>query len=207
MIPYNQRNWFHMLASTSGSLSQGVMPRLVAFGAIASIQWIAHRLNPRIALSVSVYEVAGAVIALILAFRTNRAYERFWEGRILWGSIVNASRNLVRIVSAHSPQEPEATRDFASWVVSFAHASRRSLRGERERPEIERLLSTDQFAALDSNHHPALYAAQRISASLAAFARGGLEANMASRAEDQVNVLVNSLGGCERIAKTPTPIG
>jgi predicted membrane chloride channel (bestrophin family) len=54
-----------------------------------------------------------------------------------------------------------------------SHASRRSLRGERERPEIERRLSTDQFAALDSNHHPALYAARRISASLAAFARRG----------------------------------
>jgi putative membrane protein len=207
VIPYRPNHWVRMLVSSRGSLSNGVVRRMVAFGVIAALLWVAHRFYGRVVLSVGMYEVAGAVIALTLAFRTNTAYARFWEGRTLWGSIVNSSRNLVRIVQAHAAPSPEDARAFAVWVVVFAHATRRSLRGEDARPEIAGLLSPEEFAALDAHPHPPVYAAAQVSARLAAFARGSLDPNMAARAEDQVNTLVNCLGACERILKTPTPLG
>ncbi|WP_437290014.1 bestrophin family protein [Sorangium sp. So ce406] len=208
MIPYPRSDWLHMLVSPRGSFSPGVMRRVLAFGAIAAAQWLANRYIPRVGLSIGLYEVAGAVIALILAFRTNTAYNRFWEGRTLWGSIVNASRNITRIVKAHAAVDPAAVREFAVWVVVFVHASRRSLRGQSERPEIERLLSAEQAEAMAAHAHPPLHAAQQISERIAAFARAGsLERNMAVCAEEELNTLVNCLGGCERILKTPTPLG
>ncbi|WP_437534965.1 bestrophin family ion channel [Sorangium sp. So ce726] len=208
MIPYTRRSWLPMLVSPRGSLSPGVMRRVLAFGVIAASLWLAHRSIPRVSLSIGIHEVAGAVIALILAFRTNTAYNRFWEGRTLWGSIVNASRNITRIVNAHAAVDPGAAREVAVWVVVFVHAARRSLRGQAERPEIDRLLPAEQIEALTEHPHPPLRAAQQISERLAAFVRAGsLERNMAVCAEEQLSVLVNCLGGCERILKTPTPLG
>ncbi|MGK3965187.1 bestrophin family protein [Sorangium sp. So ce118] len=208
MIPYARRDWLYLLVSPRGSFSPGVMRRVLAFGVIAAALWLADRYVPRVGLSIGFYEVAGAVIALILAFRTNTSYNRFWEGRTLWGSIVNASRNITRIVSAHAAVEPAVAREFAVWVVVFVHATRRSLRGQSERPEIERLLPAAQLEALKAHAHPPLHAAQQLSERLAAFGRAGsLERNMAACAEEELNVLVNCLGGCERILKTPTPLG
>ncbi|KYF77641.1 hypothetical protein BE11_34740 [Sorangium cellulosum] len=208
MIPYTRRDWLHLLVSPHGSLSPGVMRRVLVFGAIAAALWLADRYIPRVGLSIGFYEVAGAVVALILAFRTNTAYNRFWEGRTLWGSIVNASRNITRIVSAHAAVDPAAARELAVWVVVFVHAARRSLRGQTERPEIQRLLSAEQAEAMAAHDHPPLHAAQQISERIAAFARAGsLERNMAVCAEEELNTLVNCLGGCERILKTPTPLG
>ena len=208
MLPYARRDWLHLLVSPRGSLSPGVMRRVLIFGAIATALWLADRYIPRVGLSIGLYEVAGAVIALILAFRTNTSYNRFWEGRTLWGSIVNASRNVTRIVNAHAAVAPSAARELAVWVVVFAHATRRSLRGQAERPEIQRLLSAEQAEAMAAHVHPPLYAAQQVSDRLAAFVRAGsLERNMAVCAEEELNILVNCLGGCERILKTPTPLG
>jgi putative membrane protein len=208
MIPYTTRKWLHLLVSPRGSFSPGVMRRVLAFGVIAVALWLANKLYHRVSLSIGLYEIAGAVIALILAFRTNTAYDRFWEGRTLWGSIVNASRNIPRIVGEHASVDPSAVRELAVWVVVFAHTSRRSLRCQTALPEVERLLPADQFEALAAHPHPPLHAAQQISARIAGFARAGtLERNIAVRAEEEVCVLVNCLGGCERILKTPTPLG
>lgn len=208
MLQYAKTDWLHMLVSPRGSFSPGLMRRVFAFGGIATFLWWAHRLEHSIVLNIGPYEVAGAVIALILAFRTNTSYHRFWEGRTLWGSIVNASRNLARIVRTHARVDADEARALATWVVVFAHASRRSLRIEAERPEIERLLPEAPRAALADNPHPALFAATQVSAMLADITRrGALDPMMAARAEEEVCALVNCLGGCERIRKTPTPLG
>ncbi len=209
MLPYPRRDWIHMLVSPRGSFSPGVLRRVLAFGLIAALTWVAHRCWSRFNLAVGPYEVGGAVIALILAFRTNTAYARFWEGRTLWGSIVNSSRNLARIVATHArDDETTHSRGFAEWVVVFAHASRRSLRGERDMPEIERLVPPERFAALSADAHPPLYAARELSARLAGLARAGaLDPMMTAQAESEVINLMNCLGGCERILKTPTPLG
>lgn len=208
MLPYGKQDWFHMLVSPRGSFSPGLPRRVAAFGGIAFATWLGHRFDSRFQLTVGLYEVAGAVIALILAFRTNTSYNRFWEGRTLWGGIVNASRNLSRIVSTHAKVDPHAAREFDTWVVVFAHASRRSLRDEPERPEIDRLLAEETAVPIASHPHLPMLAAAQLSNRIAAMARtGALDPMMAARAEEEVCALINLIGGCERILKTPTPLG
>lgn len=207
MIPDASTSWLRALTSPRGSFSPGVTQRVLAFGVIAVGVWVAHRINARVALSIGHYEVAGAVIALVLAFRTNTSYDRFWEGRRLWGAIVNASRNLARIAAAHGRSKPDAVREFDVWIAAFAHAARRSLRSEIERPEVARLLGAAAYARLSSHATPPLYAARELSERLARFTLDGLDANMTARAEAQVVALVDAFGGCQRIVKTPTPLG
>jgi putative membrane protein len=208
MIPYARRGWFWFLAAPHGAFVKGVPLRVLAFGVIAALAWAGNRYLFNLRLPVGPHEVGGAIIALILAFRTNTAYNRFWEGRTLWGSIVNSCRNLTRIAAHHSAQDGIESRSLATWTVVFAHATRRWLRGETEWPEIQALLPQDAYEALARASHPPLHAADELSRQLAALARrGGLHPMMAATAEGEIVALVNCLGGCERIRKTPTPLG
>lgn len=208
MLLYTPRHWLRLLLRFRGSFVRGVPLRLFAFGTIAVVATELDRRGVTLHLPAGVHEAGGAVIALIFAFRVNTGYNRFWEGRGLWGAIVNASRNLDRLVLHHASQTPEEQRRFSVWVVSFAHATRRRLRGEATCPEIERLLGAEQYAVLTGPASPPLVAASELSRWLQQLlSRGAIDAKFAVQAEAEVNVLVNSLGGCERILKTPTPLG
>lgn len=209
MIRYSSRSWFRLLFSTRGSLSRGVALRVVAFGALAAAVVAVDELGVRVHLPAGVHETSAAVVALILAFRTNTGYNRFWEGRSLWGAIVNASRNLAQVAECHvkDPGGDEA-RTFATWIVVFAWVTRRRLRSEASWPEIERLLGADDFARLSAAPHPPLFAMRQISTTIARWsAEARIEPMMATQAQRLAAALVDSLGGCEKIAKTPTPLG
>jgi putative membrane protein len=208
MLPRLPQSWLRTLVTPHGSLSRGVPIRTLAFGAIATGVWIIFRRGLRVDLPMGLHEVAGFLIALILAFRTNTAYARFWEGRTLWGGIVNASRNLTRAVTFHAGLGPEEERAFTAWVVAFAHATRRSLRGQTDAPEIARLLPEGEHEPFAAARHRPLYVAGRISERIVDLAREGrLNPMMQAHAESQLAALVDFLGGSERIERTPTPAG
>lgn len=208
MLPSVPKSFFATLVSPHGAFSPGVIYRVLAFGAVATIVCALNRLGYGVHLPVGLHEVAGAVIALILAFRTNTAYARFWEGRTLWGGIVNACRNLTRAVDEHAHLEEKESRSFRTWVVVYAHATRRSLRVQSEHPEISRLITPEDDEAFSAAPHQPLHAARRLSETIADLARQGrLNPMMQAHAESLVAALVDYLGGCERIAKTPTPAG
>jgi putative membrane protein len=208
MIPYDRVAWFRLLVSPRGTLARGVFGRVVFFGAIAVIVWMADRfLAIPLRLPVGFHEVAGVVIGLILAFRTNTAYARFWEGRTLWGGIVNASRNLARILVHHARLEQEECREFQAWIVAFAHATRCRLRGLDEVIEAKVLLAPEDYQRLRAAPHPALHCAAELSRRISDLAhRQALDPIMAGVAERQLATLVDCLGGCERISRTPTPL-
>lgn len=208
MLPQLPKSLLRTLFTPHGSLSRGVPLRTLAFGAIATTIWVLSRKGLQVHLPIGLHEVAGFLIALILAFRTNTAYARFWEGRTLWGGIVNASRNLSRAVALHASLTPEEERAFTTWVVAFAHATRRSLRGETAAPEIGRLLPEAHREAFAAARHRPLYIAGNISGQIASLAREGrLNPMMQAHAEALLASLVDFLGGCERIERTPTPAG
>lgn len=208
MIPYVRHDWLRLLVAAHGSFARGVPLRVLTFGAIASVVTLLDAAGLPLRTPVGLHEIAGGVVALVLVFRTNTSYARFWEGRTLWGAIVNACRSLARIVHCHTAQDPTDAREFVTWVVLFAHATRRSLRRESIAPEAERLLASHEASTLAQAVHPALSVAEQLSRRLAALvARGAIDPMMATLAERQIVVLVDSLGGCERIAKTPTPLG
>src|SRR5262249_38285413 len=133
-------------------------------------------------------------------------YERWWEGRKLWGGIVNQSRNLVIAALAHGPEELAWRDRFVHLVAAFAHASRMSLRSEREGPELVRLLGSDARAILDSNNRAVAVARQIAGMLEEARRRGGLDGFAFLSTDRERAGLVDHHGGCERILKTPLPI-
>ena len=189
-----------------GSITLRVLPRVFVFGAWAGLVCLANRLvHPELGIEVGPHEVAGGVLGLLLVFRTNSGYDRWWEARKLWGGIVNQCRNLAAAALAYGPDDPAWRERFVRRVAAFPHVARAGLRNERDLPEVADLLGPGEAARIaDAGHMPG-----RVALDLAGLLREALDRGMDPRAfqeaEHQRALLIDHIGGCERIMKTPLP--
>jgi putative membrane protein len=196
--------WFwHFVFAYRGSATPHVAPRVLVFTAIAAAITVLHHFFPVIAVAVGPIEVSGAALALILILRTNAGYDRWWEGRKLWGGIVNQSRNLVTAGLEYGPKDSVWREELVRWSAAFSHAARRSLRGEREVPELVPLVGFDGARDIACAQHMPSFVAQKL-ASLLAAARGeGMDGFAFMQADKERAQLLDHVGGCERILRTP----
>ncbi|KMS54600.1 MULTISPECIES: bestrophin family protein [Sphingobium] len=152
--------------------------------------------------------IFGTALALVLGFRVNSAYQRWWEGRILWGAMVNVSRSFARVVLAYLPDTAEG-RAMATVLVkrhvAYVHALRRQLRREDPAPDMRRVLGDDPLPELD-RRNPAngmLDGSDR--QVMDAVRRGWIDTIQQSRIEALLVDMSNAQGGMERIKNTPLP--
>jgi putative membrane protein len=179
---------------------------LFAFGVYALDWWVIHPGVLVLGVDVTPFEVAGVALGLLLVLRTNAGYDRWWEGRKLWGGIVNQSRELAVTTLVNGPDDPRWRAQLVRWTAAFAHASRRSLRGERELPEVAALLGDEEAARLAAARHMPTAASVRLAALLReARERPGVDPVVLLPAEESRDKLLDHLGGCERILKSPLP--
>lgn len=166
--------------------------------------------------------VPSIVLGLLLVFRTNTAYERFWEGRKLWGHLVNTNRNLARhmwvSIQEQSPRDRAEKQQAIRLLVAYALATKLHLREEPLDDEIDALLiapsagavpllTQQQFDKLKSVHHPPLEVALWIADYLQSCRnRGLLHPYQLAATLSQLDQMVNVLGSCERILRTPIPL-
>lgn len=195
------------IVQIEGSATPYVFVRTLVFGAIALVITTVEELTVQpISVPLTPYEVLGVALGALLVLRTNAGYERWWEARKLWGGIVNQCRNLVILAMAHGPNDPDWRRRFVGWTAAFAHITRRSLRGERTLPELEPLIGRVQAGRIASVVHMPSAAAVAIESLL----REALESREMDRfaflrAQEERSRLVDYLGSCERILKSPLP--
>jgi ion channel-forming bestrophin family protein len=106
-----------------------------------------HLLRYKVQLSIAPFTLLGVSLALFLGFRNNASYDRFWEGRRLWGSALNVSRSLARqaIAFTQFERKSEEIVYFINLLIAFVHSLRRQLRGTDARSDLERLLPPDVY--------------------------------------------------------------
>jgi putative membrane protein len=207
----SRRDFWREAFALHGSITPYVLPYVLTFGVIATgicgVSWMIERLfHVQVGLEVAPYEIAGAALGLLLILRTNAGYDRWWEARKLWGGIVNQSRNLVISALAYGPADPRWREEIVRWAAAFPHVARCSLRGETLPPEVSTWLGPDEARRVASANHMPSYVALRL---------GGLlrqacdQFNMDRFAFLQVDreraALMDHIGACERILKTPLP--
>jgi ion channel-forming bestrophin family protein len=199
-----QRFWRYAFA-LRGTATPHVLPRVLVFGVIAALITLLHRRVAPLEIAVGPVELSGAAIALILVLRTNSGYERWWEARKLWGGIVNQSRNLAVSALRYGPDDRAWGDAVARWTAAFPHVMRASLRGEPAPPEAARLLGASDAAAIGRAAHMPSYVAARLADLLrqARRDRGGLDDFAFLQVDSQRAQLIDHLGGCERILRTP----
>jgi putative membrane protein len=160
---------------------------------------------PALALPLTIF---GTALALVLGFRVNSAYQRWWEGRILWGSMVNVSRSFTRAVLAFLPDRSEAQWlrvELVERQIAYVNALRCQLRRQDPGMEMERVLRTGAIPER-TRRNPANGLLDGSGRRIAdAVRRGWIDTIQQSRLETMLVDMSNAQGGMERIKNTPLP--
>jgi len=160
------------------------------------------------------FSIVGVALSIFLAFRNNAAYDRYWEGRKLWGGLVNASRTFGRQVTtlvvapaAEAGEQRAAQRSLVYRQIAYVNALRAQLRGDAVDEVQAGLLADDERAAVSALENPAVGLLQAQARALAGVAARGWLSDRRHLAIDQTLTELTALqGGCERIKRTPIPL-
>lgn len=206
-----RRNWFAIALQWRGSVIPAILPRTLLCVAFSLLVLLVYKRGFSIGLAPTASVLLNLVLGLLLVFRTNTAYERFWEGRRLWGNLINNIRNLARHIwviilenEESDRREKEATLDL---LAAFAVAMKTHLRQEVLGEEIAVLLSPTRYAKLQQMNNPSLEIALWIQDYLQhQYHRRCVNLHQLSDMQQLLNNMVDTLGGCERILRTPIPL-
>ncbi len=155
----------------------------------------------------------GGAIGVIVGFRNNSSYGRWWEARTLWGSIVNNSRSIARQVvsvvhanaSSDSPALDAMRRKLVYYQIAYVHALRQQLRGLEPWDEMQRILP-EEWQSLKGYKNVALELQRRMGLCLKECRdKNWLDALHWSAMDTSLNDLADAQGGAERIKNTPMP--
>jgi putative membrane protein len=158
--------------------------------------------------------VVGGAIGIFVSFRTNSAYDRWWEGRKLWGQLVNSSRHFASQVLTYLPsgeggRPSDLQRELIRRQIAYVHALRVLLRQQDLRKDAEFLaMLPDDPDGIVGQSNPTHALLHRQFERLTAEHRAGRLGDVTMQSLDEtLRALIDLQGGCERIKKTPFPRG
>lgn len=167
----------------------------------------------RISIPIAVPTILGTVISLLLAFKSNQAYDRWWEARTLWGAIVNDSRSLTRqlLTFVDNPYGAADEKAFCERVarrqIAWCYALSRHLRGQDPMKGIEKFISAeDQEYILNYSNVPVALLELQGNDLRSAFKLGWINEYQQVQMDNTLTNFSNQMGGCERIKNTVFPV-
>lgn len=196
MIDYDAHQWFDHFFDVKGSMFREIIGRVLVCCVWAALVVVYHFHVRPVAVPLTVHGLVGPALGLLLVFRTNASYDRFWEGRKSWGGIINDSRNLCR--AARPFLDAPRFQELVEWVVAFPYAAMNHLRGASGVGPA----APEAIRALENAQHAPLAVATGISQRLA---EAGLSPHVQMSLDNYVGLLIQYLGACERIHRTPLP--
>jgi putative membrane protein len=210
MIIRKKENWFKMLFVWHGSVLPRLLPRLSLLLAISLlvVYFHGHILSFKVPLNTTPLTLFGFVLALFLGFRNTVSYDRFWEGRKLWGALLNISRSLTRqaLTFGNPKADKKAIADFVRLLSSFTYALKHQLRGSAAKEDLKDRLDEKQLMLIEeAKYKPA--ALIRLLADWVQKAKVENRIDSVQQAcfDENFDKLTEVVGGCERIVSTPIP--
>lgn len=208
MIVRDKSNAFKLLFSWKGTILPKVMPSLCVLMLISTViaVFTYHDLIHVPPVPVIGFTIFGVILSIFLGFRNNACYERWWEGRKLWGSLIANSRHIDRDTRLLPPERRE---QVLHHVIVFANMLRDRLRHQTANPE--QFLETTQLDAstihkLNGHLNASQYTLGLIQWELMQALKAG---EISDILYTQLNQHVIDMGmvqaGCDRIASTPLP--
>ncbi|HRI60682.1 MAG TPA: bestrophin family protein [Saprospiraceae bacterium] len=162
--------------------------------------------NHRIRNISQMHTLLGFVISFVLVFRTNTAYERWWEGRKLWGALTNSSRNLAMKLAAMLPADDPGRGYFRIMIPAYATALKNHLRSEDTRIELFDHLPDHVRQKLDVEKHlPNQVAAMMFRQTQELLHEKKITGEQLLFLNAELQSFTDICGGCERIKNTPIP--
>jgi putative membrane protein len=199
-----------------GSILPQIAATLAACTAFSVLVTVTHGFlyHWKITLTTVPFTLIGLALAIFLGFRNSAAYDRYWEGRKLWGDLVHRSRSFARQVQTlpafPQPAGPEDLEDprrlLMLRTIAFAQALRHQLRGTDAGADMQRLLPADEAAALAASDRGTEYLLGRMAQDLGALVHAGqLHPALAANTDQSLSAMAAVAAGCERIRSTPIP--
>ena len=206
MIQYDPHKWLDHFFDIRGSLVREIAVRVVLCVAWSVGVVAFHKHVHNVGMPSLLHTLMGVALGMLLVFRTSSSYDRFWEGRKLWGGIVNETRNLIRSACIHLKDDPALLARLTRWTAAFPWAAMHGLRGtDGLGPQAHELPAADAKAAMDAQS-TVLAVAVNLTRCLREARDKGLISDILLASLDQnIQQLVDYIGGCERIRKTPMP--
>ena len=208
MINYNPKSWITLIFAFNRSDTFHMLwKEIIYIGVFTSaLAYVGITYFPKalfLEKLINVYSLVGFVISLLLVFRTNTAYDRWWEGRRKWGELVNDSRNLaIKLSAVLSDEEDRAY--FKRMIPNFVFAAKEHLRKGVLFEQLE--LSTEEIEVLSKKNHVPLAISELMYKKLIELKKAGKISEEEFLSFDKnVNAFMDSVGACERIKNTPIP--
>lgn len=185
---------------------------VLLFVAAACAAVVAHEVAGSYFPKISPIPVAtmGGAVGIFVSFRTNSAYQRWWEGRQLWGRLVNVSRHFATQALVYLHGRTDEARALVRRHVAYVHVLRCRLRDQDALADadVQAFLSEEELAALkgeSSQGHVLLHMQMEAIARLGR--EGAIDPMIRASLDESIRIMLDVQGGCERIKKTPFPRG
>jgi ion channel-forming bestrophin family protein len=209
MIKYNPKDWFTFIfrvhrADTVRQLTPMMLSLSVYVGIIVFLETSVFKLGDDSHLKniTVMHQMLGFVISLLLVFRTNTAYDRWWEGRRLLGSLTNNSRNLAMKFNAILPENDTDLRLlFKNIIIDYAFSLKRHLRGHQHDSD----LYTSKFPVAEGTHKPNYLASMIMKKVNELYKNNTISGEQLIYLNNEISSFADICGACERIKNTPIP--
>jgi putative membrane protein len=211
MIVYqSNKNWLkdvrHLFTSwTMQRVIRGTVGVMAFTAALAFLQSQIVQLQ-KARIDVTIFSLLGVVLSILLSFRTNTAYDRWWEGRKLWGELVNNCRNMAVYIHAALPEDDKEVRSYlAIRLANFCIVLKEHLRNSVEMKELISVSRKELEEYSTKAHLPNFIAYEITQCVQDVFKAGDIKGEDHLNIREHTKALLNIAGACERIRKTPIP--
>lgn len=209
MLKYDNKNWFSFIFRHGSKHVEGMWWSMLFMALMTTLLIFLNEKTEvlHFEISASFHTVIGLVLGLLLVFRTNSAYDRWWEGRKQLGALVNTCRNLAIKVKTYSHQrKPELSHDTLHLIYAFAYSMKEHLR-EKDFSSVLPEVPKHYIETFEKLDHKPNFILSRIAENLKTlFDKGVISGEQLIVLEKECNALINILGACERIRHTPIPM-
>jgi putative membrane protein len=207
MINYNPRK-INLIMAFKGALLKKLLGGMLFVSALTTtLVWV-HETNPhyRLDVSASLPGYMGAALGLLLVFRNNTAYDKWWEARKEMGALVNTCRNLGITINGIIPHDNKDKISIARLTIGYVFALKEHLRDGVKMEELNDLEKADYNIVENASHKPNIIVNLMMNKIEKLYLDKLITDIQQSILIGQINHLIDIQGKCERIRNTPIPM-
>ncbi|WP_258102954.1 bestrophin family protein [Marinoscillum sp. MHG1-6] len=209
MIQYNPKTWFSLIFDFySRYVMRVLFPLILFIGVFTTVLCflIIDVLGWHYAGAIGFHSILGVILGLFLVLRTNTAYDRWWEGRKLWGQLVNDSRQLAVKLASLIPKEEEEDRIFFRRMIpNVAFAIKEHLRDSILIGEMDTINDEIKNTIIKSKHRPNCINRLIYQRVVGLAKKGIITQEQLIVLDKEIKGFTDIVGACERIKSTPIP--
>lgn len=217
MIIRDRPSGIRLLFILRGSVLPQILGVLTVNMLVATLVTVLHAYSSpyQLTLTPVPFTLIGLALAIFLGFRNTTAYERFWEGRKLWGQLVIDSRNLARECQSLIAGKDRVSFDVGMAdvrvrmiyrAIAYAHSLRQALRESVDLTELKGFLEEEEWRQLEKRTDILNFLMLRMGLDLRqCLEEGRIDSPLAAVINSTLSSMVAVAASCERIKNTPIP--